>query len=594
MEARALAEYRYRAVLEVLGGSPIGEVAARYGTSRQSLHTWRQRFEQEGMLGLADRSRRPRSSPTRLPAELEALVCELRRKHPRWGARRLVWELGRRGVVPVPGRATVHRVLVRNSMVTPQAQQHKRKYRRWQRDAPMQLWQLDLVDGVRLAGGREAELVTGIDDHSRFAVIAAVVAVPSGRAVAEAFVAAMGRYGVPAEVLTDNGAQFTGRHMRPQPVEVLFERVCRDNGIIQRRTRPRSPTTTGKIERFHKTLQAELLDQVAPFASLAAAQEAIDAWVDAYNHQRPHQALGMATPASAFRPAAPGRHAPTPLPPADTDPPPGDGLPLAVVPPAVPASAGAVELELRVPPSGELVLAAGRQQLGVSPSLAGRTLTVWADLRSIHLLLDGHLLRTIASRLQPKDLAYLAMKGARPARAAPAVAALPRRNGHPTLPAGQAVEVDRKVHRDGEVRLANATYRVGMALSGRTITLRLDGHLLHAIADGALVGTWPCPLDGDRLARLAGARAAATPLPLPPLPAGSIRALRRVHASGRIMVAKQSIKLGPRNAGKLVTVVIEDTHFRILHGEELLAIKPRKDSTPITRLYVRGKDTSPR
>jgi hypothetical protein len=208
--------------------------------------------------------------------------------------------------------------------------------------------------------------------------------------------------------------------------------------------------------------------------------------------------------------------------------------------------------------------------------------------------LDGHLLRTLGSRLAPEDLAYLAMKGARPARPAPAVAALARCNGHPTLAAGQAVEVDRKVHRDGEVRLGGGQYQVGMALAGRTITLRLDGHLLHAIADGALVGTWPCPLGTDRLARLAGARAAATPLPPPPLPAGSIRALRRVHTSGRIMVARQSIKLGPRHAGKLVTVVIEDTHFRVLHGEDLLAIKPRKDPTPITRLYVRGKDTSPR
>jgi hypothetical protein len=185
-------------------------------------------------------------------------------------------------------------------------------------------------------------------------------------------------------VLTDNGAQFTGRHLRPQPVEVLFERVCRENGITARRTRPRSPTTTGKIERFHKTLQAELLDRAAPFASLQAAQETIDAWVDAYNQQRPHQALGMATPVSAFRRAALAHHAPAPLPPDDTDQPPGDGVPLAVVaPPAPSVPAGAVEFEIWVPPSGELALVAGRQQVGVSPSLAGRTLTVWADLRSI-------------------------------------------------------------------------------------------------------------------------------------------------------------------------------------------------------------------
>src|SRR5215813_2520023 len=100
----------------------------------------------------------------------------------------------------------------------------------------MHLWQLDLVGGVPLADGREAKMVTGIDDRSRFVVIAAVVAVPSGRALCDAFTAAMRRYRVPFEVLSDNGKQFTGRHVRPQPVEVLFERVCRENGITQRLT----------------------------------------------------------------------------------------------------------------------------------------------------------------------------------------------------------------------------------------------------------------------------------------------------------------------------------------------------------------------
>jgi transposase-like protein len=130
VDQETLAEYRYRAVCEVLGGSPIGEVAARYGTSRQSLHTWRQRFQQEGMPGLADRSRRPRTSPNRIMAEIEALTCQLRRQHPRWGARRISHELGRRGADPTPSRATVHRILVRNGLIDPQAQQHKRKYKR--------------------------------------------------------------------------------------------------------------------------------------------------------------------------------------------------------------------------------------------------------------------------------------------------------------------------------------------------------------------------------------------------------------------------------------------------------------------------------
>nr|WP_199827071.1 IS481 family transposase [Streptomyces sp. WM6378] len=307
-----MAQYRYRAVCEVLGGSPIGEVAERYGTTRQSLHTWRKRFEQEGLPGLTDRSRRPRTSPARLPSSVEAAICELRRQHPRWGARRIRHELGQREVTPTPSRATVHRVLTRNGLVQAQVQQHKRKYRRWQREAPMHLWQMDLVGGVMLADGRECKMVTGIDDHSRFVVIATVVAVPSGRAVCEAFAAAMRRYGVPSEVLTDNGKQFTGRHNRPEPVEVLFERVCRENGITARRTKPRSPTTTGKIERFHKTLREEFLDQVAPFASQEAAQQSIDEWVAAYNHQRPHQSLDMAVPATLFRPNGPARPGPIP------------------------------------------------------------------------------------------------------------------------------------------------------------------------------------------------------------------------------------------------------------------------------------------
>ncbi len=299
---RWMAEHRYRAVLQVLEGAAVAEVARRFGASRQSIYSWLERYHAEGLAGLVDKSRRPHVSPHQVASEIEALVCELRRAHPRWGARRIVHELQRRGVTPVPGRSTVHRVLTRNGLVDRQAQNHRRVYRRWQRDAPMQLWQLDIMSGVFLEGGRECKLVTGIDDHSRFIVIAKVVAEPSGLAVSAAFAEAMRSYGVPSEVLTDNGKQFTGRFTKPVPAEVLFERICRENGITARLTKPRSPTTTGKIERFHKSLRRELLDHVGPFADQPTAQAAIDAWVHGYNHSRPHQALDMATPASAFRP----------------------------------------------------------------------------------------------------------------------------------------------------------------------------------------------------------------------------------------------------------------------------------------------------
>ena len=125
----------------------------------------------------------------------------------------------------------------------------------------MALWQMDLVGGIFLADGTEAKLVTGVDDHSRFCVICQVVVRATGRAVCLAFAAALRQFGVPGEVLTDNGKQFTDRFGKGG--EVLFDRICRDNGIIHRLTQPRHPTTTGKIERFHGSLRRELLNDAS-------------------------------------------------------------------------------------------------------------------------------------------------------------------------------------------------------------------------------------------------------------------------------------------------------------------------------------------
>jgi hypothetical protein len=165
---------------------------------------------------------------------------------------------------------------------------------------------------------------------------------------------------------------------------------------------------------------------------------------------------------------------------------------------------------------------------------------------------------------------------------------LRRVNGTPVLGEDRTVEIERTVSQHGTVDIARSAHLIGFAWAGRRITLRLDGHLMHAIADNALIGSWPCPVPAHQLARLHGARQPATPLPPPPLPTGSLRAQRKVHANGKIMVARQSIKLGPRHAGKIVTVVVEDTHFRILHGEEEIAVRPRRDLTPITRFHVTG------
>ena len=163
----------------------------------------------------------------------------------------------------------------------------------------MQLWQMDVMGGVLLDNDTELKVITGVDDHSRFCIAAGLVTRATSKAVCAVLSASLSRYGIPDEILTDNGKVFTGR-FGPQPVEVLFDRICRENGISHRHTAVRSPTTTGKIERFHQSLRKEFLAEQT-FASIEAAQAELDAWVADYNTVRPHQALEMATPAERFR-----------------------------------------------------------------------------------------------------------------------------------------------------------------------------------------------------------------------------------------------------------------------------------------------------
>jgi transposase InsO family protein len=148
---------------------------------------------------------------------------------------------------------------------------------------------------VWLADGTEAKLITGVDDHSRFCVIATVVRRGTGRAVCQSFTAALREYGCPDQVLTDNGKQFTGKFNRPRPTEVLFDRICRKNAIEHLLTAVRHPTTTGKIERWHQTLQNECLHEHEPLEDIAEAQAVVDAFRLEYNTRRPHQSLDMAS-----------------------------------------------------------------------------------------------------------------------------------------------------------------------------------------------------------------------------------------------------------------------------------------------------------
>jgi transposase InsO family protein len=581
----SVVEQRYHAVMEVLGGAQVTEVAGRYGVSRKAVYAWLGRYREGGLAGLADRSHRPRGHPWQLGAEVEALLVRLRTDHPRWGPRRLVHELGRAGVDPVPSRSTVYRVLVRHHLVQARPRKRRREdFVRWERPGPMQLWQMDVMGSVRLEDGSEAKLISGIDDHSRFAVIAVVVARASGRAVCAAFTAAMEAYGVPEQVLTDNGKQFTGKYGKPRPSEVLFDRICRMNGIEHLLTKVRSPTTTGKVERWHQSIQRELLDDAPPFASVAAAQEAVEAWRVEYNTLRPHQSLGMATPADRFAPA------------------PRPGLPLWVPPGLITTEApmpevaaepepvadtvvtvpGAVELERAVPPGGNLSI--GRQQFWFGPHRAGEVITFWVDSTVVHLSSTGRYLKSVPSRLSDRDVARLRRAGARPAGPPPA-RRLPGR-----LLAGAPVEVERTVNAVGIVGVGGRQLGVGVPLAGQRVTIRLEGRLAHVItADGTLWRTVAFELPAANQARLQGARPAGPP---PTPPAGPTRVERVVSCRGGIQVVGQRVQVGMPHAGQVVTVEVEDTTLRVLDEEEtILKTVPRRTTKAVTRHKAYGHRT---
>jgi transposase InsO family protein len=285
----SVAEQRYRAVLAVISdGRTVTEVAAAVGVSRQTMHAWLGKYDAGGLEGLGDGSHRPRGCPHQLPAVIEAAVLEARRAHPSWGPRRIAVVINKRLGVGAVTESSVYRCLRRAGLIEPDGRRRRRRdWKRWERGAPNELWQMDLVGGFLLADGSHAKALTGVDDHSRFCVSARLMARERTQPMCDGLTLAMHRFGVPEQILTDNGRVFTGRFFDP-PTEVLFDRICRENGVEHLLTQPRSPTTTGKIERFHRTLRAEF-DTTQTFANLRLAQGALDEWVGYYNTRRPHK-----------------------------------------------------------------------------------------------------------------------------------------------------------------------------------------------------------------------------------------------------------------------------------------------------------------
>jgi len=345
---------------------------------------------------------------------------------------------------------------------------------------------------------------------------------------------------------------------------VLFDRICRDNGIVHRLTAPRHPTTTGKIERFHGSLRRELLDGAVPFTDLAAAQAAVDAWRETYNTTRPHQAWGMASLAERFTSAkdsAAEGLLPLRLPVALTSVPSADASQGSGPARAQPYDGDPVEFERVVPPSGNMEVT-GRQ-FWLGPRRAGQVITFWADTDVIHLTAAGLRIKSVRSHLSTADLGKLMATGARP-------------GGPPPLPKAQpgaAVEVERVVSKDGQVHLAGRYVIAAEILGGRRVGVRIEENTLMFFDPHTreLLRTRPSPLTWDQACTIRG----ASPAGPPPRPSAEpVTVQRRASNTGVIMVVGQKIALGRIHAGRVVTVhVAEHTMTIDLGGDDTRTIR---------------------
>jgi transposase InsO family protein len=288
--------------LAASGEVSVAELSRRFGISRQTGFALLRRFREEGEAGLVDRSRRPHTSPGRMPPELEFRILALRDAHPRWGGRKLARRLRDLGVDAVPAPSTVTEVLRRAGRLDLAEAARHRPFVRFERAEPNELWQMDFK-GHFPAGAGRCHPLTVPDDHSRYALGLAACPGETLVEVRARLTALFRRHGLPRSVLCDNGSPWgaagrTGRQGQRTAFEVWLMRL----GVATLHGRPRHPQTQGKEERFHRTLDVELL-QGRSFAGLAECQQAFDAWRAVYNHDRPHEALGLAVPASRYRPS---------------------------------------------------------------------------------------------------------------------------------------------------------------------------------------------------------------------------------------------------------------------------------------------------
>jgi transposase InsO family protein len=287
-----------------LQGLSQAEAARTYGLSEAWVSRLMARYRLEGEAAFEPRSRRPKSSPTALPAEVVDLIVRLRKELSDAGLDAgpdtIAWHLEHHHDTLV-ARSTISRHLARAGLVTPEPKKRPRSsYVRFEAAMPNQTWQSDFTH-YRLSTGVDIEVLTWLDDCTRYALHVSAHHRVTGPIVTATFRQTLTQHGIPASTLTDNGMVYTVRLAGGRGGRNTFENELRRLHIVQKNSRPGHPTTCGKVERFQQTMKKWLRAQPVQPATIDELQTLLDAFIDQYNHRRPHRSLPhRATPAARY------------------------------------------------------------------------------------------------------------------------------------------------------------------------------------------------------------------------------------------------------------------------------------------------------
>jgi transposase InsO family protein len=279
-------------------GANRRELCRRFQISPKTAYKWLDRFDGKP-ASLLDRSRRPHSSPERTCSAVEQAVARVRTEHPEWGARKIarrLLDLGEAQIAP----STVTEILHRLGLITQQASERAAPAVRFEHEQPNSLWQMDFAGYFNTMAGPCYPLAV-LDDHSRFN-LALTANIRTGTAEIQPQLAAVfQRYGLPARINVDNGPPWGGARAVKDGLTDLTVWMIR-LGVTVSHSRPLRPQTNGKVERFHRTLNTEVIGREI-FADHHHVQRAFDRWRRVYNLQRPHDALAMQTPVQRYQPS---------------------------------------------------------------------------------------------------------------------------------------------------------------------------------------------------------------------------------------------------------------------------------------------------